>query len=83
MSNLVERERPIELHGPEGEMARVVLLWRRDDHPVPAGFCITVTISNGYTKTLHEQSTYQNYLEARDRAMTMAKNTMNKMSGRP
>ncbi|WP_129444674.1 hypothetical protein [Pseudomonas sp. ACM7] len=83
MSNSVERERPIDWHGPEGEKARIVFVWGHDDHPMPIGLRITVTLSDGQTQTLNEQTNYKSFLEARDRGITMAKDAMNIMSGRP
>jgi hypothetical protein len=83
MSNSVERERPIDWHGPAGEMTRIVLLWGNDDDPVPVGLLITVMLPDGQMQTLHEKTTYKDYQDARERGIKMAKDTMSRMSGHP
>jgi hypothetical protein len=83
MLNSVERERPIDWHGPAGEMARIVLLWGSDDDTVPVGLLITVFLPDGQMQTLHEKTTYKDYPYARERGLKLAKDTMSRMSGNP
>ena len=79
----VDRPRPVDWHGPNGEVAKIIFSWGYPDDPVPKGFRVHVRTIDGREQVLHEKAIYQTYEEARDRGVKLALSTMRSMEQPP